>query len=259
MIIVRKIVAIALSLMLISTGCVKDKAVDQVKVDNGGLKVPIEQSKDDERVRKYDVVGEILQFEDGKVHILTGDIANSYEINNEELEKLYLGQKVGLTQQNDNTYTIKPVLTKNFDIYHTNMGLTIHEFKGEVFKVSKDMIMIGNKEDRIMFNIYRDPEVTIGEMVTVEYVIYGEDKNVIQIYNEASRLDLIVKKINRMDNGAMKLNMKDEKGMEYIVSVSGRVKFNYSELAIGDELIVYPEIIMESYPMQVTVKKIERK
>jgi len=51
----------------------------------------------------------------------------------------------------------------------------------------------------------------------------------------------------------MVLEASDGESLDYGVYISGKtvVNFNISELVENDEITVYPESIMESYPMQV--------
>lgn len=87
-----------------------------------------------------------------------------------------------------------------------------------------------------------------------------DEKSMVSILNEDSKLILKVKEIRRGDNGEMLMLMKDDDDGEYDVSASGSMlELNMSEVMVGDKLAVYYQNgIMESWPMQLAIVLIRK-
>lgn len=66
-------------------------------------------------------------------------------------------------------------------------------------------------------------------------------------------MKLAVNSIKRSDDGVMVLEARNGEALDYLVYISSKtvVNFNFSELSENDKITVYPEVIMESDPLQV--------
>jgi hypothetical protein len=101
----------------------------------------------------------------------------------------------------------------------------------------------------------------LGTKVTVDYLKRGEDVIFIDVYNENSKMDLIVKNMRRSDDaGILILDTEDEDGAKYEVYVYGLsiLNFNHSDLKENDIITVYPNEIRETHPTQIDAKMIKK-
>ncbi|PAB60302.1 hypothetical protein [Anaeromicrobium sediminis] len=231
----------------------QDRGTTQSKVIVGEDKAITDEMKE------YYTVGEIIEFEENAVHVLTGDIAEVFKVDKHSMTDFYLGETVGVVKLGEDSYKLDRYKIKDFSIRHTNMGQIIETIEGTVKSVDKQFFEINTKDGVMKFNAYKDIYLEIGEKITVEYLEFGDQKGLVQFYNEDSKIDLVVKGINRLDEtGIMKVNTVDSNGNEYKVYVLGStvLNFNHSDLKVEDKITVYPEVIREIYPAEIDPKKI---
>ncbi len=252
----KKYIAVILALVLgaVFVGCTGaiDETNDREPIDQGGLS----QENDD-----YETIGEIIEFTKEGVHVLTGDIAEVFKVDPEKTREFYLGETVGIVKIDDNKFELEKYKVEDFSIRHTNMGELISKVSGKIKEASKDKFTITTKDGDLAFETYEEVLLEKGTEVTVEYLEREEGNILIDFYNENSKLNLTIKSIGRVENtGEMLLDTEDKNGMKYTVYILGRtvLNFNHSDLKAGDEILVYPEIIRESYPAQVDAKMINR-
>jgi len=209
----------------------------------------------------YDVIGDIIQINGNEVHILSGDLAEIFNVDKEMLQTVYLGQKVKLFSK-DGTLVIEPYIIEDFSIRHTSMGQTINEFNGTVTSIdSKDnenLITINSDDQEMIVNYYGDNLPKIGTFYEFESVSFVPGEQILSnFYNPESIITVTVTDLNRADNGELMFLGTDEDGGQYHIGTSSStVNFNLSELSVGDVLNVYADAVMESYPMQVQTTKI---
>lgn len=209
----------------------------------------------------YDVIGEVIEITGNAVHILSGDIAEIYNVDKEQLQTVYLGQTVKLYSQ-DGVLIIEPYIIEDFSIRHTNMGQTINEISGTVISIdSKDnenFITINSEDQEMVVNYYGDilPQIdTFYEFESISFV--PGEMMLSNFYNPESIITITVTALNRSDNGELMFLGTDKDGGEYHIGTSSStVNFNLSELSVGDVLDVYADAVMESFPMQVQTTKI---
>ncbi|MCT4662247.1 MAG: hypothetical protein N4A40_10335, partial [Tissierellales bacterium] len=97
--------------------------------------------------------------------------------------------------------------------------------------------------------------------VSLYYFSFSPDDeaSVFDIYNEDTKLDLVVNGIARSEEGHMILDMGGANGAAYTVDASScYLELNMSEVKVGDVLSVYHDGIMESDPMQVRASLIRK-
>lgn len=228
----------------------------KLKGISNNINVIIDSSDD------YVTIGEIIEFEKDGVHILTGDIAEIFKVDKENLEGFYLGETVGVKEVGDNKFELEAYKQNDFTVRHTSMGDIISTVTGKVKEVNGKKLVISTKDGDIEFEAYDELFYEKGMEVTVDYIEIqqGAEKTVLDIYDEASKIELTVKNISRAQNGKMILATEDAKDLKYevYVLVSTVLNFNHSDLKVDDKIVVYPGEIRESYPAQVDAKMIKK-
>ncbi|SHJ16214.1 hypothetical protein SAMN02745751_01887 [Dethiosulfatibacter aminovorans DSM 17477] len=209
---------------------------------------PTDDIKEGETITR----GEIMQFEGEYIHIISGDIVEVFEYDQRQENDFYLGQEVSLIK-GDGFNTLEPVIKDDFKMTYNNMGMPIDTISGEVIGTEEKTLMILSNNTEVTFKTYETANIEEGTNITVFAMSLDKDlQTVITILNEDSKLSLTVTDIQRGENGEMLLSMKDVDDGEYIVNASGcMLELNMSEIALGDELTVYHNGVMESWPMQV--------
>lgn len=214
-------------------------------------------------INNYETVGEIIDFRKDEVHVLTGDIAQSFKVDEEKMKDFYLGQTVGVKKIGENKYELVEYKDKDFSVRYTSMGQLISTVTGKVKEVNDNEFIISTKDGDMEFEAYDKLPLQKGTEVTVEYIDFeaeSGEKVFLDIYNESSKINLTIKNIKRTESGTMMLSAEDEKGLKYEVYTSCNSVFNFhhSDLKENDKITVYPEVIRESYPAQVDAKMIKK-
>lgn len=265
----NKILALAIAglISITMTGCSGKSVVTEIKVPNTDLstEVNIENTKEDSKnedayyisptdeipIDQIIVIGDIMQFDNKYIHIISGDIVEVFEYDNANEKDFYIGQTVQLVRGEKNNL-LENFEKENYTISHTNMGQTIEQITATVEKINNKIITLKKEDQEVEIKTYEAIEASIGDQVTVYTIDYGEGKSALMTLNESRKLDLSIKEISREDNGTMLLLLNDSKEGNYAINVSQIVvEFDISKLEIGDELKVYYKGgIMESDPMQ---------
>lgn len=254
---IRKIaILIALAILIGGSmiGCTSQTSA--VDPDNNSQNV---DNGDDCQLSDYETIGEIIKFEENKVHILTGDIASTYEIDEENLKEFYLGETAGVIKDSEGKCQLKKYKIEDFSVKHTTMGELILQATGKIKSVNKDRLIITTEEGDIEVEFSEDALLAVGTEISVEYLERDGKNILIQYYYENSKMDMTVKKISRSENtGVMVLDTEDVDGMKYVVYVleNTDLNFNHSDLKVDDKITVYAEEIRESYPAQADAKRI---
>lgn len=241
-------------------GCsLADQNATNTEQDKQGVQVS--GNKDTSNIDEYETVGEIIQFNENEVHILTGDIAEIFKIDKDSMKDFYLGETVGVKKIEEGKYELEKYKVDNFEVRHTSMGELISTVSGKVKEIGKTKFTITTEDKDIEFESYNELHFEEGAKLTVDFIQRGEEYILINFYNENSKIDLTVKEIRRAENtGVMILDTEDNDGMKYEVYVleSTVINFNHSDLKDNDKITVYYEIIRESYPAQIDAKMIKR-
>lgn len=262
----KKISIILVALSLAFTGCAS--STNELKKDNASKaeNVSSEVTKredSDENVDEtpefeYETIGEIIEFGDGKVAILTGDIASDYDIDNSILENFYLGETVGVKKVDDK-FILESYIFEDFDVRVTNMGQIIQEITGVVKSVDESNLTVTLDDKEMKFKINNPVFANEGDEITVAYLKMGDETLLLDVYNKTNSILVEVKNIKRdSETGQMVLECASKDEIDYIARISNSVKnFNMSELKPGDNVNLYFEVMAMSYPAQIAPKKVD--
>ncbi len=213
---------------------------------------------------EYDVVGEVVYVKDNEVHILQGDMIEIFNVDSDLLKSVFLGQTVKLFD-NAGVINIEPFIIEDFSIQHNSMGMMITESIGLVINVEttedSSLITVMSEDTEVTYKFYGDnPPMlqTTYEFYTMSFT--PDETSIVDYYNPESIIEITVTSINRAENGELMFSGTDKDAGEYNIGTSSPMKnFNLSELKEGDVLEVYADAIMESWPMQVSTRKINMK
>lgn len=206
-------------------------------------------------------IGQIMKFDGNRVHILSGDMVEVFEYDNQVEADFYLGQTVQLIK-GESENILQPFIVEDFNIQHSSMGQLIYEVNGKIAKIGEETMTLSTDDGEMVFNVYEKPVAKVGDLVEVHYMNFDdtEENSVVALYRENSKMKMIVKEIHRTDNGKMMLYTSDiaSEKIDYHVSIGGGTlaELNYSEIQVGDEITVYAEIILESEPAQVHARRV---
>lgn len=209
----------------------------------------------------YETVGEIIAFEENGVHILTGDIAEIFNVDKDSVTSFYLGETVGVKRIDDNKFELEKYSINDFNTKYTSMGELITTTTGTVKEIYKNKLVLNTVEGDLEFELYEKFAFEEGTELTVDYLDRDEGNVLINYYHEDSKNDLVINSISRAENtGIMILDTEDQDGVPYEVYVLGTtaLNFNHSDLKENDNITIYPEVIRESYPAQIDAKMIKK-
>lgn len=207
------------------------------------------------------IVGDIMDFENQYIHILSGDLIEVFETDTNLTSEFYLGQTVQLVK-GKNGNVLKPFIVEDFSIRHTNMGELINSLSGQVTEITDKTVTVLSEEKEMTFSFYQVPIVSVGEQVEVHYMNFGEnsENTIIALYRDASKMEMIVREIHRSDRGELMLYTSNaaSENIDYHVLIGNGtvVELNYSEIQVGDSIAVYSDIILESDPAQVRASRV---
>lgn len=257
----RKHIALGLVTMLLLTGC--GTAPNNSNTDESRDVTISSINQTDESVTSvnednFETIGDIIEFGEGEVHILTGDIAEIYQVSNDELQNFYLGQTVSVTKETENEYSLMPYLTKDFSIRHTNMGNIIERVTGEVISFTDEQVTISTSKGELTYQKSEDLIIEVGKAYDFDVVDMGESKYTYAAYHEDQKIILTITELNRQENGELEILGVDASDGEYIVrTYQAEKNFNYSDLTIGQTVAAYAPIVLTSYPAQVPATRID--
>jgi len=218
-----------------------------------------DETKTDSKVDiEFDIIGQLIEIDGDKAHILFGDIVEMFTVSN--ASDFYLGETVKVNGSGE-LKTLESFITESFTIKHTSMGDMIESLEGTVVESKGSKLVVLTKSGEETFEVYDDAYFEKGANVHVDYVRFmngNSQKTLIQVFDLDSNMKLTVQGIERTDSGYMSLKCIDEAGMESSVQVSigTNDNFNLSDLKVEDKINVIPKVIMESYPLQIIPKRI---
>jgi len=206
-------------------------------------------------------VGDIVDFENQYIHIISGDLVEVFRYDVNQEREFYLGQSVQLIKGEKDNY-LEPYLVEDFSVRHTNMGHLIDSVSGQVTEITDETITILSEEKEMSFIFYETSLVSVGDQVEAHYMNFGEnsENSILALYREASKMEMIVREVHRTQKGELMLYTSgvESENVDYHVLIGGGtvVELNYSEIQPGDSIIVYADIILESYPAQVQANRV---
>lgn len=206
----------------------------------------------------FETIGDIIEFGNGEVHILTGDIADIYKVSHDQLKDFYLGQTVSVTKETDVEYSLMPYIIDDFTVRHTNMGDPISRITGEVISFTDEEVIVSTPEGELTFQKSKDLMITVGETYEFDVINLSDRQYAFAAYSDNQKLTLNIKEIIRQDNGELEILAVDDSNSEYIVrTYQAEKNFNYTDLAVGQDIAVYAPIVLTSYPAQVPATRID--
>lgn len=252
----KKLIMVISVLGILFVGCGdKEQLIDNGGIEPGSNQVEIAEDEVVVEKKEYDMIGEIIEFRENEIHVLGGDVVEVYSVKNEVLSNFYLGETVGLTLNGD-VYDVEPYIIKDFTRRFTTMGDRIESITGEVTISSSDSITIESELEELVFDIDEPVFAEIGNIITVDYLQIGEEKYILEIYNETNKFTTTVIAISRGEDGSFVVSLGEGTEITHIGTLNNSViNFNMSELKVGDELDIYVEIMAMSYPAQMAPKK----
>ena len=256
---------------LLLTGC--GNASETINNEQKNVTINTTSEATDETVstnnKAYETVGEVISIQDGNVTILTGDIMEDYKVSNVNLNEIYLGQTVSVTKETETDYSLMPFIIEDFSVRHTNMGNRIDRVHGEVLRIEEGNLVIQLKDGSELFASTGDENLIAyiadalnhSDKLTLEFdiVTFSEDSSyVLAAFNHNTKLSLIIDQLNRLNNGELEILASDNTGGQFVIGTNTPVKnFNLTDLAVGQSIDVYAEVIMESFPAQVEALRID--
>lgn len=257
----KKLLIIGIASVMIFTsltGCATTKTkANNINLDKNNVATKVADSKDNIDYDQYKWVGQIIDYKEDGVHIISGDVIDIFDVSNGK--EFYLGETVGVKEV-EGVLVLERILNKDFSTRHTYMGEIIKSQKGIFEESDEESLTIKVDGKVVKYSTYQKYECEKGNEITIDYINRDGRNYVIDLFNEDNKLELNIKSIERAENtGIMILNTADNKGVEFIVYVTSRavLNFNHVDLVNGDKIVVYPEVIMESYPAQVDPLKID--
>lgn len=189
----------------------------------------------------YEMVGDVMTIEPGRVDLLTGDIVQTYQVDQASLDKVYLGERVGIVKTGADSLEVVAYPVEDFNIRYSNMGLAIESFRGristfEIKEEGKEVTMIVGQETKTL--IYNgDMDLEGIEACQVDVI---DQKWISAIYDEATSQEMTIESLKRTDQGAMVIGGLDSQGQSHELIPNHEVRnFNLSDLEVGHKLQVY--------------------
>lgn len=219
---------------------------------------PIDSYKDGETVN----VGEIVMIDGKYIHLMSGDLIQVYAVDPSVFVNHYIGEVVSLIKK-DNALTMQAFITEDFSINHTNMGHFITTVTGEVTALDEQVFTI-KQNDGTFMTMTNNPEwsIVVGDTVEVDYIQFeeGGENIAIDLVKPADMMTYTVTAISRSDEGMMIIegtnkNKADEKAVIQIAS-STVIRLNLSEVSVGDDIKLFANDVMESFPLQIVPTRI---
>lgn len=208
-------------------------------------------------------LGQIIEFDKNRVHVISGDIVQVFSSDIELLENFYIGQSVEVIKSNTGI-EMNAYVRDDFEINFTSMGNRIFSAEGQVSKVEDGYFELTTEDETLAFEGGQMFYLEEGEFVIVESVDFnGDYPYAIEVLKATQAYDFKILGINRLENGYMQIQATEDVNSEevsYIVTLdqSTSIRLNLSELQVGDKIKAYAEVVLESYPMQMVPKRITK-
>lgn len=231
---------------------------DQTPVD------PTDEDNDNDAEEpgdEYATVGEIIEFKENTVTVLTGDIAEDFEVDTENAKEFYIGETVGIKKASESKYQLERYEDTDHAMRFTTEGYPIITVSGTVKEAAEGKLVVTTENGDITLDAGKDVALEAGAEVIVDYTEFqpdSEEKIFLAVYDEASKMSLTIKSIERTEAGYMQITTVDDKDLENIVyTVDGTVlNCSHTDFAEGDTITVYPGEIREISPTEIDAKMI---
>lgn len=242
----KKHILIGLASVLLLTGCNnKSNILNETQLADNGTVTIVEE-------RSYNQVGDIIEFGDGEVHILLGDIIEVFKVSNEMLDSFYLGETVSIEEEGEDEYSLMTFNSENFNVRHNTMGELIQRIEGQLVEIKDDLLYFDT--DLGQLELTYTGQVTLDNFYTIDYLDSGY---ITELYSQTAKLEVTIDSLDRNVLGHLMITASN--GQEkYIIPSDQAVKnFNLKDLQVGQQLDVYYTRLLESFPVQVEASRID--
>lgn len=228
------------------------------KIDNNQnevTRVGVEETDMSERYNvegenENSIIGKISKFNEDSILVLSGDFEGIYKVDPSIMHNFYLGQTVELIEAGD-MFIVKTFILEDFSFTFEDSGHREFEIAGKVNSVEDKNITIENDEGEHTYKSYTSISAEVDNEVLLHVVDTGEEKFLLNLYNITNKISVNVMAIDRNDKGHMVLSCGDGNEVTHIAVIGYTVvNFNYQDLAVGDQLDLYAEVMDLSYPTQ---------
>jgi hypothetical protein len=167
-----------------------------------------------------------------------------------------IGQTVELIEAGD-VFTVKTVVLEDFSVQLEDRGYSILEIAGKIITIDEKSITIENEDGEHTYKTYNPVLAEVGNEVLLAVIVTEEEKFIHELYNITNKITVNVMAIDRNDEGHMILSCGDGNEVTHIAKLgyNTSVNFNFQDLAVGDQLDLYAEVMAMSYPAQLTPKR----
>ncbi len=207
---------------------------------------------------KFTAQGKIIKIDENGIHVQDKDKVDVYNVNPERTSSLYIGEYVGINKLEGDSFDV--VLDGNHD-YNTRLtteGKNINRVKGTAGEVTNDHVIVITETGELKLNKARDFDLVTGEQLIADYVELPGSNQMLSFYDEASKINVIVKEISKDTNGTMRIYAVSDSKAEYDIMVGADTitNFMHSSLEPNDGIVVYPNDISGDTPALVDAKLI---
>ncbi|MGD9568267.1 MAG: hypothetical protein AB7V48_08065 [Sedimentibacter sp.] len=207
---------------------------------------------------KFTAQGKIIKIDDNGLHVQDGDKVDVYNVDPQRTKSLYIGEYVGINKLEGEKFDV--VLDENHDynVRVTSEGKEITRINGTVNQINEDSVTVSQGTGEIKLKKARDFDLQVGEQFIADYVELAGSNQMLKFYDEASKINVIVKEISRDTSGTMRIYALSHSNVEYdiMVGADSITNFIHSSLEPEDEIIVYPNNISGDVPALVDAKLI---
>lgn len=204
-------------------------------------------------------IGEIIEFREDEVHVLTGDIAEIFKVSKDNMESFYLGQTVSVFKASNDVYRLEDYKVDNFDVRHTTMGNIIDRVIGEVKTVEDTAVTLIIEGTEYTYNFSDNILLEVGKTYEFDIIRYSDDDGYISnAYHENAKHVATITGIIRKESGELAIEAENANGLTYVISTYYTVKnFNLTDLEIGQTIAFYSEVMTMSIPAMVAPTRID--
>jgi hypothetical protein len=205
---------------------------------------------------KYSSQGKIIKIDNNGLHVQVGDKVDVYDVDSERTKGLYIGEYVGINALDGGKFDVVLDESHDYNARITSEGRPITRITGTVKEVNKENITIITDQGEVKLSKTRDFDLESGEQLMADYVELAGSNQMLAFYDEASKLNVIVKEISRDTNGTMRIYVLSDSRVEYdiMIGADAFTNFNHSSLETDDKIIVYSNGISGDVPALVDAK-----
>lgn len=200
----------------------------------------------------YDVVGRLISEGAGSIEVEVDDVIRSFNTT-DDLSNYYLGEYIRVKSDGD-TFKVYPYNEFNFNKRYTSNKELIYRISGRVENVNEKEIEVRLEDGSISFQNPGNFDLHIGTNVIIDYISTNDGNKLVNYYDTANVMSLVVKEIKKDYDGKMIIKAANGLDTEYIIPVNSDVLLNFvhSSLAVGDNIEVYFDYADDNDPPQIS-------